>query len=83
MTEEETAVALMYLKRMEEKLDCFSEEVVGAKVVLTNIEAIMGHVDLRCARFEQSIAGVNRRLDRVDERLDRIERRLDLVGTTH
>ena len=72
---------LVYLRRMDEKIDRVMEDVRDLR--MTNIEMSKGQIDIRFAQMELGIAGVNRRLDRVDERLDRIERRLDPVSTTH
>ena len=67
-------LVLVYLRRMDEKLDRVIEDVRDLKFRMTEVEE-------RLAKVELSIAGVNRRIDRVEARLDRIERRLDLVET--
>jgi len=63
---------LVYLRRIDEKLDRLIDDVRDLKFRMTEVEE-------RLAKVELSIAGVNRRIDRVETRLDRIERRLDLV----
>ena len=61
-------VALVYLRRIDEKVDRVIEDVRDIKFRVTNLE--------------EGQAGILR-LDRVDARLDRIERRLDLVELPH
>jgi hypothetical protein len=65
-------LTLVYLRRIDEKLDRVIADVQDLKVRVTLLEE-------RFATQEAAIAGVNRRIDRVEQRLDRIERRLDLV----
>lgn len=62
-------VLLVYLRRIDEKVDRLIDDVRDLKVRVTNVE--------------EGLAAVNRRLDRVETRLDRIERRLDLVEQPH
>ena len=69
MSEQPDNLVLVYLRRIDEKLDRLSDEVRDVK--------------MRATALEESLAGVNRRLDRVETRLDRIERRLDLVELPH
>ena len=61
-------VALVYLRRIDEKVDRVIEDVRDIKFRVTNLE--------------EGQAGILR-LDRVNARLDRIERRLDLVDLPH
>jgi len=61
-------VALVYLRRIDEKVDRVIEDVRDIKFRVTNLE--------------EGQAGILR-LDRVNARLDRIERRLDLVELPH
>ena len=62
-------MVLVYLRRIDEKVDRVIEDVRDLKVRITNLE--------------EGQAGIHRRLDRVEARLDRIERRLDLVEPPH
>ena len=71
MSKPENAV-LVYLRRIDEKVDGLGVEMRDIKVRPTMVEE-------RLASVEMSIAGVNRRVDRIESRLDRIERRLDHV----
>ena len=61
-------VALVYLRRIDEKVDRVVEDVRDIKFRVTNLE--------------EGQAGILR-LDRVNARLDRIELRLDLVELPH
>ena len=65
MTDEPDNIYLVYLRRLDEKMDRLIDEVRDLKVRMTGVE--------------EGMAGINRRIDRFDMRLDRIERRLDLV----
>jgi hypothetical protein len=69
MADEPDNIVLIYLRRIDEKLDRVVDDVRDLKVRVTGLE--------------EGLAGVNRRLDRADARLDRIERRLDLVELPH
>ena len=69
MTGQPDNLVLVYLRRIDEKIDRLSDEMRDVKVRVTTLE--------------EGLAGVNRRLDRVESRLDRIERRLDLVELPH
>jgi hypothetical protein len=69
-------VVLVYLRRFDEKLDRFGEDVRELKIRMTSVEECLASVEF-------SIAGVHRRVDRVEEHLARIERRFDLVESPH
>ena len=55
-----------HMNRMDVKLDRIMDDVRDLKIRMTSVE--------------ESLAGVNRRLDRMELRLDRVESRLDFVG---
>ena len=65
MADEPDNLVLQLLRRIDTKLDRVVDDVQDLKVRMTHVE--------------ESLAGVNRRIDRVEARLDRIEKRLDLV----
>jgi archaellum component FlaC len=67
VTDQPESIVLVYLRRIDEKLDRVVEDLRDLKV--------------RATAMEEGLAGVNRRLDRLETRVDRIERRLDLVGS--
>ncbi len=62
-------VVLVYLRRIDEKVDRVIDDVRDIKFRVTNLE--------------EGQARIQRRLDRVKARLDRIEGRLDLVDLPH
>jgi hypothetical protein len=67
MSDQPENIMLVYVRRLDEKMDRIIEDVGLLKIRMTHVE--------------EGLAVVNRRLDRVDQRLDRIERRLDLAET--
>ena len=66
MADEAGNIVLIYLRRIDEKLDRLIDEVRDLMVRVTS----MG----------ENQAGLRRRMDRFEMRPDRIERRLDLVA---
>ncbi len=69
MADDPDNIVLVYLRRLDEKVDRIVDEMLDVKVRLTAVE--------------EGLAGVNRRLDRLEIRVERIERRLDLVDQPH
>ncbi|HEY0291311.1 MAG TPA: hypothetical protein VGC51_03085 [Hansschlegelia sp.] len=65
MADEPDNLILVYLRRLDGKMDRLIDDVTDLKVRVTAVE--------------EGLAGVHRRLDRLDTRVDRIERRLDLA----
>jgi predicted nucleic acid-binding Zn-ribbon protein len=72
MVEEPDNIVLVYLRRIDDKLDRVIADVQDLKFRMTAVER-------RLADVEASVAGVQSRVDRMEVRLDRIERRFDLV----
>ena len=68
MSDQPDNIVLVYLRRLDEKLDRLAFDMQDFKTRLT--------------ATEEAVVGVNRRLDRIDMRLDRLERRLDLADTS-
>jgi hypothetical protein len=66
---ESDILVLVYLGRIDEKVDRVNDAVRDIKFRATNPE--------------EGQAGIQRRFDPVEARLDRIERRLDLVDLPH
>ena len=62
-------LVLVYLRRVDGKIDRLMEDMRGVKVRLTSVE--------------ENLVVVHRRLDPVEARLDRIECRLDLADAPH
>ena len=57
MVDEPDNIVLIYLRRLDEKLDRVVDDVRDLKVRVTGVE--------------EGLAGINRRLDRVETRLER------------
>lgn len=68
MTDEPENVVLIYLRRLDGKMDRLLEDMRDIKVRMT--------------AAEEAVVGLSRRMDRVEGRLDRIEKRLDLVDAS-
>ena len=62
-------IVLVYLRRIDEKVD---------RLIADNHD-----IKTRLAAVEENLAGVHRRIDRLELRVERIEKRLDLVDTSH
>ena len=65
MTEEPDNIVLIYLRRLDEKVDRLIDEVRDLKVRMMNVE--------------EGLAVVHRRLDRVEDRMEQVEHRLDRI----
>ena len=65
-------LVLVYLRRLDEKMDRVAEDVRDLKHRVTAVERQLGEVFV-------GLAALQARMDRIDSRLERIERRLDLV----
>ncbi len=65
MAEQPSDLVLVYLRRIDEKVDRLIDDVRELKG--------------RMAAVEENFAGVHRRIDRIELRIDRIEPRLDLA----
>ena len=60
-------LTLVYLRRIDEKVD--------------RLVADSHDIKARLAGVEENLAGVHRRIDRLELRVERIEKRLDLADT--
>ncbi len=69
MTSQPDNLMLVYLRRIDEKVDRLSD----------NGRELRG----RMVAVEENLAGVHRPIDRVELRIERIERRLDLADAPH
>jgi hypothetical protein len=65
MADDPDNLVLVYLPRLDEKVDRIGDDVRELKGRMTALE--------------ESVVGVQRRMDRLDLRLDRVEKRLDLA----
>jgi len=67
---------LVFLRRIDAKVDALADEMREVKHRLTRLEIAVANLAATEANHYASLAS---RLDRCELRLDRIERRLDLV----
>jgi outer membrane murein-binding lipoprotein Lpp len=76
MPDDPENLVLVFLRRIDAKVDRLGEDVQDLKHRMTTLEQQVGAL---AATEASHYAGLASRLDRVEARLDRIERRLDLV----
>ncbi len=69
MAEQPDNLVLVYLRRIDEKVDRVLDDVSDLKVRMTAVE--------------EALVGVHRRIDRLEVRIERIEKRLDLAEAPH
>ena len=69
MASEIENMTLVYLRRLDHKMDRLIDDV--------------SDLQLRATSVEEGLAGIHRRLDRFEARMDRVERRLDLADQPH
>lgn len=69
MTAEPDNLVLVFLRRIDGKVDRLIDDVNDLKAWVSAVE--------------ENLAGVHRRIDRLELRVERIERRLDLADATH
>ena len=72
MSEEPDNLVLVYLRRIDGKIDRLTDDVQDLKHRVTSLEG-------QVASIRGDMAAMSLRIDRIETRLDRIERRLDLV----
>jgi hypothetical protein len=76
MSDQPENLMLVYLRRLDAKMDSLAADIADLKQRMTAVEIQLGSM----ASTEQShYASLAMRLDRHDARLERIERRLDLA----
>lgn len=79
MAEEPESLTLVFLRRLDEKLDAAQADIRDVKDRLTAVELGLASVRREVAVLGEAVATTNARVDRVERRLERIERRLDLA----
>jgi len=76
MSDQPENLTLIFLRRLDSKMDSLSQDIADLKQRMTAVEIQLGSI----ASTELShYASLAMRLDRHDARLERIERRLDLA----
>jgi uncharacterized coiled-coil DUF342 family protein len=77
MSDEPENLVLVYLRRIDEKIDRLSDDIGDLRQRVTSL-------DEQAARIRGDMVAMSSRIDGIRQRLDRIERRFDLVGSeTH
>ena len=79
MTDRPEDLVLVYLRRLDEKLDRVIDDVQDLKHRMTAMEKTVAALYGEIAGIRGDYAGLQHRMDRMDARLDRIERRFDLT----
>jgi hypothetical protein len=72
MTDNVENMTLVFLRRIDDRLDRMEGDLGDIKLRMTASEEHL-------ASMMMSLAGVNARMDKIDARLGRVERRLDLT----
>jgi uncharacterized coiled-coil protein SlyX len=80
MANEPDNIVIVFLRRIDQKIDLLAADVQDLKQRVTSLEGQFAHLQSDIARLHGDFAGQSARMDRIEQRLDRIERRLDLVG---
>lgn len=76
MSDQQENLTLIYLRRLDSKIDSLSQDIADLKHRMTAVEVQLGSMASTGLSHDASLA---MRLDRHDARLGRIERRLDLA----
>ena len=76
MSEQPDNILLVYLRRLDQKLDRLIDDMSDLKVRVSGVEAEIG-------RLRIDIAGTHSRLDRLEHRIDLLERRQDAGEAFH
>ena len=74
MSDEPENLVLVYLRRIDEKIDRLSDDIGDLRQRVTSL-------DEQAARIRGDMVAMSSRIDGIRQRLDRIERRFDLVGS--
>ena len=79
MSDQPDNLVLVYLRRIDERLERIEVDMRDVKRRLTALEESQARMHQDIAAIRGDYAGLQLRMDRFDERLARIERRLDLA----
>lgn len=79
MSDQPENLILVYLRRIDEKLDRARDDLQDVTRRLTAVELGLASVRREVAVLAEGDAHLGARIDKVTERLDRIDRRLDIV----
>ena len=80
MSDQPENVTLVYLRRLDEKMDRIIDGLqdLGRRVTSLEMQVSSLHHDI--GLLHGDFAGQSQRIDRIEQRLERIERRLDIVA---
>ena len=79
MSDQPDNLILVYLRRLDEKLDRVRDDLQDVTRRLTAVELGLASVRREVAVLAESDAHLGASIDKVNERLERIDRRLDIV----
>ena len=79
MSDEPENLILVYLRRIDEKVDRLGVDMHDVKQRLTSLVRQVANLHTEIGHIHGDFAGQSARIDRIDLRLDRIERRLELA----
>jgi hypothetical protein len=82
MSDQPENLVLVYLRRIDGKIDRLTDDVQDLKHRVTSLEGQVAGLRSETASIRADMAAMSLRIDRIETRLDRIERRLDLVTST-
>lgn len=76
MTDEPENLTLVFLRRLDSKIDHLGDDIRELKMRMTTVEQQIAGL---AATVASHYAATSSRLDRLESRVERIERRLDLA----
>ena len=79
MSDEPDDSVLVYLRRLDSKVDLLRDEIRDLKHRVSAVEVGLASVRREIAVLSEGQAFLAVRIDKLEERLERVERRLDLV----
>ena len=77
MSDEPENLMLVYLRRLDSKMDHLASDMQELKHRMTTLEVQVGQMVSSEMNHYASVSG---RLDRIEARLDRLERRADIIS---
>jgi septal ring factor EnvC (AmiA/AmiB activator) len=72
-------LALIYLRRMDDKIDGLRDDMREVNTRLTSVDLGLAAVRREIAVLAEADAHLSARIDRLTDRIERVERRLDIA----